>query len=433
MGSESARRVAALDDSIIDGSFKAWPDTLPATRLGEVGSLALSIARGDLLFPVAVLRESALSDNARWMRSFLQATGARLAPHGKTTLSPQLFQRQLDDGAWAITVATVAQLQLCRRFGFDRLVLANQLVDEAALAVVMAELSRDPAFELYSLADSLAGVQRVAAAARRTGQTRPVRLLVEVGFEGGRTGCRSADDALAVARAIAAEPSLALCGVEAFEGLIHSDDHDADARRVCALLDEQVAVARACAAERLFAPGPVLLSAGGSAYYDLVAEHLNDSGVPDAQVLLRCGCYVTHDSAVYEGAFAALRQRSATARSVDGGLRHALEVWAVVQSRPERHRAILTVGKRDVGADLGPPVPLWYCRPGAAPAPLRGHAVVDLNDQHAFLQLPDDSPLAVGDRVGLGISHPCTTFDKWRALFTVDDAYGVTGAVRTFF
>ena len=47
--------------------------------------------------------------------------------------------------------------------------------------------------------------------------------------------------------------------------------------------------------------------------------------------------------------------------------------------------------------------------------------------------MPGLYPLAVGDVVLLGISHPCTTFDKWRVLFTVDDRYRVLGAVRTFF
>ena len=58
-----------------------------------------------------------------------------------------------------------------------------------------------------------------------------------------------------------------------------------------------------------------------------------------------------------------------------------------------------------------------------------------MNDQHAYLRWGADEadPAQVGDLIGCGISHPCTTFDKWRVLFTVDDAYRVTGAIRTFF
>ena len=433
MPADSRTLVAALDDALVDDTCKGWPSTRAPVRQQDVAACGLNVLRQDLHLPVAVLKQQVIDHNARWMRDFLAASGARLAPHGKTTMSPQLFQRQLDDGAWAITVATAWQLQVCRRFGFPRVFLANQLVDRQALAVAMDELARDAGFELYSLVDSLAGVHLVADAARRAGLARPVRLLVEVGFDGGRTGCRTAAQALEVARAVATEPALALCGVEGFEGLIHSDDAVEDARRVRAFLASLVEVARACAAARLFSPGPVLLSAGGSAYYDLVTEALGKSGVEVAQVVLRCGCYLTHDSAVYAGAHAQVRQRSAAARAVPGTLEPALEVWCAVQSRPEPTRAILTVGKRDLSSDLGLPIAVAWSRGGAPPRALLGHDVVELNDQHLHLRLPTDSPLAVGDLVALGISHPCTTFDKWRVLFTVDERYDVTGVVRTFF
>ena len=62
-----------------------------------------------------------------------------------------------------------------------------------------------------------------------------------------------------------------------------------------------------------------------------------------------------------------------------------------------------------------------------------GHSITRLNDQHAFLRCPAGSPLAVGDLVGLGISHPCTTFDKWSLISVVNDTYDVVGAIRTFF
>ncbi len=106
-----------------------------------------------------------------------------------------------------------------------------------------------------------------------------------------------------------------------------------------------------------------------------------------------------------------------------GGSKPALEVWAYVQSRPESGRTILTMGKRDVSYDASLPVPLHWYRPGAMvrPEPMpRGHAVLALNDQHCHLGTPGESPLQVGDMVGFGIGHPCTTFDKWGLLMVVD-------------
>ena len=53
-------------------------------------------------------------------------------------------------------------------------------------------------------------------------------------------------------------------------------------------------------------------------------------------------------------------------------------------------------------------------------------------DQHLSLRDPPGI-LSVGDLVGFGISHPCATFDRWRALFRIDSAYRVTGTVTTLF
>ena len=113
-----------------------------------------------------------------------------------------------------------------------------------------------------------------------------------------------------------------------------------------------------------------------------------------------------------------------------------MEVWACVQSRPEAAKAILTMGKRDVSHDAGLPAPLHWFRPGAMtkPEPMPvGHTVTGLNDQHCHMAVPHDSPLAVGDMVGFGIGHPCTTFDKWTVIMVVDEDYSVTDAIRTFF
>lgn len=119
-----------------------------------------------------------------------------------------------------------------------------------------------------------------------------------------------------------------------------------------------------------------------------------------------------------------------------GGFENALEVWANVISRPEAGRAIIGAGRRDFGHDAGAPVVLKHFRPArdeTPRAPGEGWEIVSINDQHAHLALPAQSDLAVGDLTALGVSHPCTTFDKWRLLWVVDGAYGVRSAVETFF
>ncbi|HTZ36549.1 MAG TPA: amino acid deaminase [Stellaceae bacterium] len=431
---------AALDALLLDHRVKGMPGGVAPFPLGRIGEHRWNLLREDLPLPLAVLKEPALGHNGQWMRRFLDLSGARIAPHGKTTMSPQLFARQLADGAWGMTVATVHQLQVARDFGVGRVVLANQLVGRQAIGYVLGELKRDPAFDFYCLVDSVENVAQLAAAARRAAPGRPLQLLLEGGYPGGRTGARDRAAALAVAEAVAAAaPHLALRGVEGFEGLLHGDSAAETAQQVAGFLDSLVGIAVECAERALFAPGPVILSAGGSAFYDLVVERFRSAGIArEHLVLTRSGCYLTHDSVIYREAFAELSRRTPDAAALGPGLMPALEVWAYVQSRPEPQKAILTMGKRDVSYDELP-TPLAWFRPGdsdagAAPQPMPpGHAVTGFNDQHCHMAVPAASPLAVGDMVGFGISHPCLTFDKWQVICLVDDDYTVTGAIRTFF
>ncbi len=432
---KSARAFAELDDWRLDERVKGVPGGVRDLRLGDVGHKGWNLLREDLPLPAAVLKAPVLDNNSRWMTGFLEASHALIAPHGKTTMSPQLFQRQLADGAWAITVATVGQLQVARRFGVKRVVLANQLVGRQAIAYVVGELARDPGFEFYTLADSIEGVARIVAEASRAGLKQPINLLLEGGMMGSRTGCRTREAALALARSIRdSAPWVALRGVEGFEGLVQGPMEDRE-KAVAAFMDFLLGIAQDCAKEKLFAPGPVILSAGGSAFYDIVARKFGSAGIGETLLLLRSGCYLTQDSASYRNFFARLQDRSAVAGKLAGGLQAALEVWTYVQSRPEPGRLILTAGRRDLGSDADMPIPLYWARPGRdkAVTALAGHKVVELNDQHAHVSVPVDSPLQVGDMVALGISHPCTTFDKWQLIYLVDDAYNVTGAIRTFF
>jgi D-serine dehydratase len=428
-----------LDDLLrtpVEPATKGWPALAGALPLGAAGRQGWNLLRQDLPLPAAVLKGSALSHNSRWMRGFLERFQVRLCPHGKTTMAPQLFARQLADGAFGITVATVQQLMVCRRFGVPRVLLANQLIGRQAIRTVIAELEADPTFEFLCVVDSLAGVRALERELKEHPLARPVEVLVEGGVAGGRTGCRSLADGLAVARAVAATPELALVGIEGFEDVMGAGLREAEPR-VEAFLNFLVEIARACAREDLFAPGPVILSAGGSRYFDQVSRIFGaaELGRP-TEVVLRSGCYFSLDARGYAEAAARLPERTPEVSGLGPGLRPALEVWAVVQSTPEPGLAVATMGKRDVSHDLGPPVPRQWYRAGLHQRPQdlgSGFQVSGLYDQHSCLSVPADSPLEIGDLVGFGIAHPCTTFDKWRLLYVVDDDYTVTEAIRTFF
>lgn len=422
----------------VDGTTKGLPPDIRALDLSEIGERGWNLLEEDLALPAAVLREDAVEHNSRWMRRFLSETGALLCPHGKTTMAPELFRRQLADGAWGVTVANVRQLRVCRREGIERILLANQLVREASVRWVCEELERDPDFDFYGLVDSVPGVRRMSRAAAAVGGERPLQLLLEVGYPGGRAGSRSPGEALEVARAVGESGCLALRGVEGFEGLLGRGDDAEEARReVADYLDGLVDVAERVAAEGLFAEGEILATAGGSAYFDLALERLRAAGLDGrGRVVLRSGCYLTHDAGMYARAFRRLQDRSPRARDLGDGFRPALEIWSYAQSVPEPGRAILTMGKRDCSFDVDLPVPVRRFRPGTdgRPEPLDDRwRITRLDDQHAYLDLPDGVDLRVGDMVACGISHPCTTFDRWRVVSLVDDAYNVVGALHTEF
>jgi D-serine dehydratase len=418
-----------IEDQRLDVLAKGLPPGA-SLRLGDVGKQGWNVLAGDMPMPLAVIRESVLKANSAWMSAFTGANELLIAPHGKTTMAPQLFDLQIADGAWAITVATMQQLAVARHFGVKRVILANQPIGRQEIGCCFEALQQ-PGFELYCLADSVAGVGLLAEAAKGHAGANPLRVFVEIGFMGGRTGARTREEALAVARAVAGAPGLRLSGFECFEGL-HSDSAGADK-----LLDEVIAVAAAASAEGLLGPEPLVLSAGGTALFDRVGEKFNAAslGRPLLKVL-RSGCYLTHDDLGYSASFRRIMLETSL-KLPPGGLEPALEVWAYVQSRPERGRSLLTLGKRDVTYDSALPVPLRWYRPGGAmarPEPMpAGHTVLALNDQHCHLGTPDESPLQVGDMVAFGIAHPCLTFDKWAVLMLVDDDWNVTGAIRTFF
>ena len=424
-------RLNALLEESIDWRYKGFPESSAPVSVAELRSQRWNVLAGDLLLPALVLKESALAHNIELMARFCRERGVSLAPHGKTTMAPQIFARQLHAGAWGITAATVWQARLFREFGVGRIVLANELVEPGALAWVAGELAADPEFELVCLVDSRAGVELMTKALQEAGAERPVRVLVELGFRGGRTGCRTIEEAREVATATGRSPALELAGVEGFEGVIGHDAGDSTIAAIDAFVRDVRALTSELARAGAFAGrDEIIVSVGGSAFFDRVVEGLAAGWELDLPVrlVLRSGCYVTHDSGFYE------RLSPLGARSADGErLRPALEAWGAVLSRPEPGLAIVGLGKRDVPYDIELPVPKLV---RAASGELRGvdggMTVTELNDQHAFVRL-DGEELALGDLVGCGVSHPCTAFDKWTLIPVVDDDYVVIDAVRTFF
>ena len=400
-----------LLDPVLGVAHKSVPPGMWGRRASEVAAQRLPVDA--FATPLLVFDRSASDANVALLIAWARERGLELAPHGKTTMAPTLWRRLLDAGCTAITVATPWQEQVARAAGVNSILLANEVVDPVGAAWVASELDAHPQLELACWVDSVAAVEALTA----TVGERPIDVLVEVGGAGGRTGVRGADEALALAARVAREPRLRLRGVSGYEGSYGADRRPETVAAVRAYLDGLTEVAaRVLDAYELEDP---IVTAGGSTWFDLVADELAPL-TSRARVVLRSGAFQAHDDVFYAG-------NSALA------FQPALTVFSRVVSRPEPGLVLLDAGKRDVPGDLDLPVVLQTSDGRALP----GARVVALNDQHARVELPPELPLAVGDVVLLGISHPCTAFDRWRLIPEVEHARApeprVVGFIATVF
>lgn len=414
-----------------DGALDALQ---PAPRFKSVaGSGNQPLANGtpvfnspDVFSPLMLMKQSALENNLRQLAAFCREQGVMLAAHGKTSMSAAILRRAVTEGgAWGLSAATPAQVRALRQFGIRNVFLANELVDPAGIRWIGEWQQQHPDHSFLCYVDSLQGVRLLE---QHLGDSR-IAVLLEMSVSGGRAGCRSSTEALEIAAAIAASPALQLVGVAGYEGALGAGRDAAGVQRVKDYCQMLIATAALLAENQLFASEQIILSAGGGAWFDVVSACFTAANLPLPMTpLIRSGAYMAHDSGLY-ARIAPFAQPGATHHFTA-----ALEIWGRVLSRPEPGLAFVDFGRRDVPFDQDLPNPLWVRNvDGSAPRAASGMRISEVNDQHAYLLLPQEDALKPGDWVGCGISHPCTAFDKWRYLPLVDDDYCVTDSLETAF
>ncbi|MFC9908818.1 amino acid deaminase [Streptomyces sp. NPDC127197] len=416
--------LARLAEERVDHRFKGLPPDADGLTVGELAAQRRNLFTDGFTTPVLALSAEHLEHNLALMARYASRHGLAFAPHGKTSMAPQLFHRQVERGAWGITLAVPHQVRVARAFGVRRIFLANELVDAAALRWIAAELAADPDFRFICYVDSVRGAEQMAAALH--GSPRPVDVVVELAAgDGARTGARTEAECAAIADAVAAVPALRLVGVAGYEGEVPQ----ATPERVHAWLRRLVALAADFdKAGRFQGLDEIVVSAGGSAWFDAVADVFAEVPELTAPVLklLRSGAYVSHDDGHYR------KLTPFTRVPEEGALEPAFRLWAQVVSRPSPEQAFVNAGKRDAAYDLDLPFAQVVRRDGVE-RPATGIEVTALSDQHAWLRTAPEADLEVGDWLGMGLSHPCTSFDKWQ-LIPVAEADGtVVEYIRTFF
>ncbi|MFJ7773122.1 amino acid deaminase [Streptomyces sp. NPDC097107] len=418
--------LARLAEERVDHRFKGLPPDADGLTVAELTRQGRNLFTGGFTTPVLALSAERLEHNLRLMETYATRHGLAFAPHGKTSMAPQLFHRQIEHGAWGITLAVPHQVRVARAFGIQRVFLANELVDAAALRWISSELDADPDFRFVCYVDSVRGVGLMDAALSDAGASRPVDVVVELAAgEGARTGVRTEAECAAVADAVAGARTLRLAGVAGYEGEVP----DAGPEKVHAWLRRLVALAVDLdKAGRFDGLADIVVSAGGSAWFDAVADVFAE--VPDlsrpALKLLRSGAYVSHDDGHY-------RELTPFNRvPEEGALEPAFRLWSQVVSRPSPEQAFTNAGKRDAAYDLHLPFAQVVRRDGAERL-ATGVEVTGLSDQHAWLRTTAEADLEVGDWLGTGLSHPCTSFDKWQLIPVAQTDGTVVDYIRTFF
>jgi D-serine deaminase-like pyridoxal phosphate-dependent protein len=386
---------------------------------------ALNVLKGDVSSPVLILKDSALESNLASMAAWIAEEGLLLAPHGKTTMCPAIFKRQLAHGAWGLTLASVSQLKAGLEAGFRRIIIANQVAGKANLRTLVDFVNKQPDCEFFCFVDSVEGVNQLAAAFVEFQATRPLNVFLEWGYKGGRCGVRSIEEGREVMAAVMTHKrELVMCGFSGFEGLADS----------AAAVDEFLKGLEALSTHLGEGIERPLVSAGGSAYLDRICEFARSLTNP-FNVVVRSGCYVTHDHGQYLRKSLEADERSDRSMKLPA-FTPALELWSSVQSIPEAGLALLNFGKRDTAYDLDLPIALAAVGEGKSRdeiTQLQNSRIFKLNDQHAYLSFEGDDHFKVGDLVCCGISHPCTAFDKWRIIALIDDDYHVKDLYTTLF
>lgn len=428
-----------IENPMIDDRIRGFPPGHAPLRLDAIGGKGWKPYDGKMALPLISLDRQAFAANVELMMAYVKDHGVEIAPHAKTPMSPALSAALLAAGGWGTTVADIRQAAVMLKAGQRRLILANEIGGIAAARRLAALLAGYPAAEVHIFVDSVPLAQALATAWAERSDLPSLGLLVE--FGAGRAGARSAEAANAILDVIlAAEtPAFRLTGIANYEGAAATADADETLRRIDGVV-EMTAAFLPQVRERIGKERPLLVTAGGSVFFDRVVAGLSAAvvGDPACRLVLRSGAIFFHDHGVYERGLAGLDARNGFRF---GGETHvaarefqpALRVWAEVLSLPEPGLAICGMGLRDVANDQGLPRPLALYRNGSRLAALAGADVLRLNDQHAFVAIAKDSDVAVGDVVEFGISHPCTCLDRHAILYGLDPDHRVAAAYLTSF
>lgn len=413
---------------ILDDRVRGVPPGLSGIDSRNVARLNWHPARGQMALPVLTMDEHTYVTNRDLMFRYVRERGVEIAPHAKTPVCPDLARDLVETGAWGTTVADLRQAAVMTRAGLSRLILANEIGGGSGAARLAAFVLANPRCEIFVFVDSVSGVLALADVWRMVPSLPPLPVLIEIGS--GRAGTRTIADAETVADAVAASAGrLRFAGIGSYEGNTIQPS-SCETARLMAELIERTAEMFTRLRRRVGPEAELILTAGGSLFFDRVVARLGPLVRQDgrAVLVLRGGAIFFYDHGI-----CARFLEGEGSIPLGGTLEPALRLWADVLSRPEPALAICGLGMRDASFDQGFPVVLRVHRHGV-PLPSKSQMVISkLNDQHCFLQVQQPEDVQVGDVVEFGVTHACTSIDRHGVIYGIDRQGCVRHAFPTFF
>jgi len=331
--------------------------------------------------PALILDLDAFETNLKRLTDALPPR-IRVRAHAKTHKCPEIGKRQIAAGAVGLCCQKVSEAEAMVEAGIQDVLVSNEVVGARKLGRLAALARRA---KLGVCVDNAANVRHMEAAMKRAGAHIDVYMELEVGMR--RCGVAPGEPAVALARAIAASPSLRFAGIHAYHGRAQHIRSMDERRAVITNSSLDVKNTKAM----LKAAGidcPLVTGAGSGTFMFEVELGAWDEIQP--------GSYIFMDSDYARNEWAPPLPR----------FEHSLFVLAGVMSRPASALAIVDAGLKASAVDSGLPV-VWQ-RPGLA--------FTRASDEHGWIEIGKEAAaVALGDKLLLVPGHcdPTVNLYDW--------------------
>ena len=331
--------------------------------------------------PALILDLDAFEANIRLLAKTVPKR-VRVRAHAKTHKCPEIGKRQIAAGAVGLCCQKVSEAEAMVEGGIGNVLVSNEVVGATKLERLAALARRATMGVCVDHADN---VRDLEAAMQRAGASIDVYIELNVGM--GRCGVAPGEPVLALARAVAASPSLRFAGMHAYHGRAQHIRSSGERRAVIGTVAAAVRSTRTLL-EKSGIPCPIVTGAGSGTFMFEVELGAWDEIQP--------GSYIFMDADYARNEWSPPMPR----------FEHALFVLTTVMSRPSPALAIVDAGLKASSVDSGMPG-MWQ-RPGLI--------YTRASDEHGCVEIgaPAVAP-ALGDKLLLVPGHcdPTVNLYDW--------------------